>query len=891
MGYVSRLPQNSAPARVGGKAYTLMQLARAGFAVPEGFVLDARAFVDSLTPDQRDAVESGADPERLRSALAGVVPSPAVRRELAAALVGIGDGSGLLAVRSSAPDEDGRHHSFAGQLKSFLYVRAEELAARVADVWRSGFDRSVYAYRAEHGLPLPPSAPAVLVQCMIDPDAAGVAFSADPVTGNRSLALVASAFGAGSAVVSDEADSDLHRVDGCGRIVKRRIACKRWMHRAAAGTPGGVGRVPVPEAQAKRAALSDAQVRRVAHAARSIEALLGTPQDIEWAFRDDRLHILQARPITTLRAPSPGRNDRQIWDNSNIVESYGGITTPLTFSFARRAYEGVYRQFCRTLRVPPGVVAENGPVFVRMIGLIRGRVYYNLLNWYRLIALLPGYASNRRFMEQMMGVREPADPNPIGPPRLPLGARVRDLLHLGTAALNLLTHHLLLRRRAVAFQCRLEDALGEGAETLHDATPDELVSAFRDLERRLLTRWDAPIVNDFLTMIFSGILGRLCSRWGMNANGPVHQALLCSGGRMISTEPLRRLAELARLAAAEAGLPTLLAQADSPDILRRLRRYPEFHLNLRMYLKRFGERCTDELKLESETLLDDPLPLLHSIGALAARPPGGASMNSDGLPDPAEDRVRAALLGHPLRRLVFNWILRNARERVRMRENLRYERTRVFGRVRTLFLEMGRRFHERGLLDHPRDIFYLEVEEVFGFVQGYATCTDLKGLVALRRREFDSYAASEAPASRFETIGPVHHGNRFRPRAQRPSGDAGQEVRRGIGCGPGVATGPARVVADPRTATVASGDILVAERTDPGWVTLFPLAAGLVVERGSLLSHSAIVAREMGLPTVVGLEGAGTWLRTGDPVTVDGNTGCVWKLAGHQAEASDAVRN
>src|SRR5512147_2525758 len=249
MGYVSRLPQDSAPARVGGKAYTLMRLARSGFAVPEGFVLDACAFVDSLTPDQRDAVESGADPERLRSALAGVVPSPAVRRELAAALVGIGNGSGLLAVRSSAPDEDGRHHSFAGQLKSFLYVRTDELAERVADVWRSGFERSVVAYRTQHGLPLPPPAPAVLVQRMIDPDAAGVAFSADPVTGNRSLALVASAFGAGSVVVSDEADSDLHRVDGRGRIVKRRIACKRWMHRAAAGTPDGVGRVPVPDVQ------------------------------------------------------------------------------------------------------------------------------------------------------------------------------------------------------------------------------------------------------------------------------------------------------------------------------------------------------------------------------------------------------------------------------------------------------------------------------------------------------------------------------------------------------------------------------------------------------------------------------------------------------------------
>jgi pyruvate,water dikinase len=891
MRYITRWHDESTPARVGSKAHTLMRLARAGFPVPEAFVLSADAFYDSLTPGQRSSLESGAEPARLRAALADAVPSAAVRRELAAALIGLTPDAGLLAVRSSAAGEDGRRHSFAGQLRSFLYVRPEDLETRVADVWRSGFGEAVYAYRTEHGLPSPPPAPAVIVQQMIDPDAAGVAFSADPLTGNRSLALVASVIGAGTAVVSDDADSDLHEVDPRGRIVKRRIARKRFAYRAAPGTPEGVAPVPVRGDAVSAAALTDTQARRVADAARRIEVMLGVPQDIEWAFLGDRLHILQARPITTLR-PAAGGDERQIWDNSNIVESYGGITTPLTFSFARRAYEGVYRQFCRTMRVPAGVIAENGPVFVRMIGLIRGRVYYNLLNWYRMIQLLPGYSLNRRFMEQMMGVREAAELDPPGPTRPTAARRLRDLVHLGSTVLGLSANHLMLRSKAAAFQRRLEDALGSGAETIHGATPDELVAAFRDLERRLLTRWDAPIVNDFLTMIFSGLLGGLCSRWGINADGPVHHALLCSGGWMISTEPLRCMAEMARLAAADADLLALLARADAPDTLRRLKRFPKFHLKLRLYLARFGERCTDELKLESETLLDDPLPLLRSIAALAALPAEREPTGSTPVADSVEARVRRGLVGRPLRRIVFNWVLRNARERVRMRENLRYERTRVFGRVRSLFLEMGRRLHERGLLHDPRDIFYLEVEEVLGYVQGYATCTELKGLVALRRREFESYAGQEPPPERFETVGLVHHGNRFRPRAPQPAGHpSGEELRRGLGCGPGMVSGRARVVFDPRAAALEPGDILVAERTDPGWVTLFPLAAGLIVERGSLLSHSAIVAREMGLPTVVALEGATTWLSTGDPVRVDGNAGCVWKLHSDAGEAPHALRN
>ena len=186
--------------------------------------------------------------------------------------------AGLLAVRSSAAGEDGRRHSFAGQLKSFLYVRPEDLETRVADVWRSGFGEAVYAYRAEHGLPSPPPAPAVIVQRMIDPDAAGVAFSADPLTGNRSLALVASAFGAGTAVVSDEADSDLHQVDPARPDREAPDRPKRLGVPRRARHPEGVAPVPVDGDAVSAAALTDTQARRVADAARRIEVMLGVPR-------------------------------------------------------------------------------------------------------------------------------------------------------------------------------------------------------------------------------------------------------------------------------------------------------------------------------------------------------------------------------------------------------------------------------------------------------------------------------------------------------------------------------------------------------------------------------------------------------------------------------------
>jgi pyruvate,water dikinase len=205
--------------------------------------------------------------------------------------------------------------------------------------------------------------------------------------------------------------------------------------------------------------------------------------------------------------------------------------------------------------------------------------------------------------------------------------------------------------------------------------------------------------------------------------------------------------------------------------------------------------------------------------------------------------------------------------------------------VRRVFVEIGKRFCALDLLEAPRDIFYLEVEEILGFISGTATCTDLKGLVALRKAEFAGYREPPAPDDRFETFGIVYQGNAFRGATAATEGTQSEDERKGIGCCPGIVRGPVRVITDPRTAELAPGTILVAERTDPGWVLLFPAASGLLVERGSLLSHSAIVAREMGLPAIVSLPGVTRWLKDGDTVEMDGSTGVVRRIQEAQDHA------
>ena len=320
--WILRGPEALQSSDAGGKARALADIARAGVIVPPWFAVSAGACEPSL----RDG---------------GLPAAPAmdagVREELEAAVAALSPGGEPLAVRSSASDEDGPEHSFAGQLESYLGVAPRDVPARVMDVWRSAFTDRILAYRREHGLAGAPRPPAVLVQRMIVPRAAGVAFSADPVSGRRGVAVVSAVHGLGTALVSGEGDADTWLVARDGTVVERRVVTKATMHVADGNHPDGVRSSAVPEALAIAPALSDAEAIEVAALARRAARHFGRPQDIEWA-RAERLYLLQSRPITSL-SPMPDPDGRPaLWDNSNIVESYSGVTTPLTFSFAREIY-------------------------------------------------------------------------------------------------------------------------------------------------------------------------------------------------------------------------------------------------------------------------------------------------------------------------------------------------------------------------------------------------------------------------------------------------------------------------------------------------------------------------------------------------------------------------
>jgi pyruvate,water dikinase len=798
-------------ARVGGKAASLMRLAAHGFDVPAFAVVEPGVFANAAS-------------ER------------AMQAELVIKLASIGPGP--YAARSSAREEDGATASHAGQFLSLLDLPADELPEAVRRVYASGQEQSVANYRHSRGLDGEGGAPAIVVQQMVRARCAGVAFSADPVSGRRDVIMISAIAGLGDRLVGGEEDGQRY-----------------LLARASAA---------VLEQPTIDPVLSAADLAALHDLALSVETACGAPQDMEWAFEGDRLFLLQARPITTALRPLPIADDTlTVLDNSNIVESYPGLVSPLTFSFAQYAYARVYRSFVAIAGIPGSVVRDNAAVFDNLLSRVHGRVYYNLGNWYRALSLLPGFASNRANMELMMGVGSPLPDELVATMAVPSAGGSR-LLGMLRVAWRLLYEALRLKRTTRAFYARVEFALAKSASALDTMPLTALAAEYRRIESDLLDQWDAPLINDFLCMIAFGASRKMMERWAGAPGLALHSDVMIGQGDIVSAEPAQRIRAMGRMLASDEALRRALAEGRDDGLAAN----SELSAAVKSYLDKFADRCAEELKLESVTLDRDPAPLYRAIAA-------ASMMDADARPvrDDTDKALRQMFARHPLRRFLADWALRLAKHRVRDRENLRFERTRIFGRGRRLFRAIGTQLYAGGLLDHPDDIFLLTVPEVLGAIEGFAATRDLAGLAQLRKAEHDTADLGERVLVR----GAVTAGIGASVSTVATVRDAATE-RQGTGCSAGMVTAVARVISDPRTQSIGRGEILVARHTDPGWIALFTNAAAIVVERGSPLSHSAIVARELGIPCVVALKGAMAWIADGEIIAVNGSSGMVRRL-------------
>ncbi|MCL9980381.1 MAG: PEP-utilizing enzyme [Bacteroidia bacterium] len=820
--YRSPFDIKSNPIFSGGKGFNLLHLSDYGFKVPEFVVYNAQQ-IDISKPLSEVELQEIKD----------YLGSPK-----------------FVSVRSSALGEDSGSQSFAGQFLTQLNVEWDQVNQAITHVWSSLKRPEVVAYCHEHGIE-PPQKMGIVIQRMLNPTVSGVAFGMNPVNGKRKEIVISAVCGLGEGLVSGELNSDTYILDSItGNLIDSDFQAS-------------------PETK-----LTPNQLKHICKVLSDLKALYKKPQDIEFCWENDQFYLLQSRPITTLNQTSDQSSEMILWDNSNIIESYPGVTTPLTFSFIIKMYESVYIQLCSLLGVSEADLTKNAGVFANMLGLINGRVYYNLLSWYKALALLPGYHLNAEFMEKMMGVKERFELKDL-PKRSKWTERARVLIMIKSMISNLRA----LPKMRVTFQADFQKVMDEFNQIpLHEKDSHELMELILRFEQTLLKKWKAPLVNDFYAMIYFGFTQKLAEKYQLPDG--IHNQLLSSAGDIISVEPIHQIEKIVDKISKHWNWVEFIVKATPEEILKAFetdRNFENVLKEFNYYIDKFGDRTVGELKLETITYRQDPAMFAALIQShvryqanyITSRDPSYGQPSHKELRKQGEDIIKETFKDKPIKRRIFNYVLGKTREMVSARENLRFERTRGFGKIRELFLAIGNQFYGEGIIKHSRDIFYLTQEEIFDYIKGTSVTPEIADLIEFRKVKYQGYE-SQNTSERIRTFGNVYHANSF---VQETKSSLEGADLKGIGCCPGIVRAKVRIVKDPREISDLNGDILVTSSTDPGWVMLFPTASGILVERGSLLSHSAIVSRELGKPCIVGITNLLNQLNTGDFVEMNGATG------------------
>ncbi len=764
------------------------------------------------------------------------------------------------AVRSSASVEDGVQFSFAGMFDSLLNISFEKLHQAIKQVFNSISNPKAIEYlrQSNIGSEIKMS---VIIQEMIEPEVSGVAFGVNPMTNKVNEKVISSVFGLGEGLVSGRLNADTYIISD--KNIQKQIASK---HQKIICTKQGTAVKNLETNHKDQSSLSDHFIKNISRHLDQLNKKLGCPQDIEFAISKGKLYLLQTRPITTIIESK----ERIVWDNSNIIESYPGISSPLTFSFIQKMYGGVYRQLMSLFGVSHKTILKHNHIFSNTLGHIKGRVYYNLRNWYRMLAMVPGYKLNARFMETMMGVKE----------RFELEeefkmSKSQALLKTTKMACKMVLIQFSLTKRRQNFTNKLRPILQEyEGLNLETLTTPEIIDLYFKYEKTVLTQWKAPLLNDFFAMVWFGLLKKQCDDLDI-PNSNLHNDLLCGSNDIISVEPIRETLKIARQISQDKELVDLFQSEEEEIILEKLQnpKFESTNILINNYIKRFGERCVGELKLETISYAQDNrlyISILKNYVQNCITKFTSDSKIDEDLRSRAEQIVAEKLKTKFFKRNWFKLILKQSRDLVSNRENLRFERTKAFGVVRKIFTALGESLYKQNKIHHPRDIFYLRLEELKSLRTNLAI--DLSSIIHTRKIEFENYRKAKDPNERFSTPGfDFQDKYIYQKTISKPLA----KDLHGIGCCPGIIQGKVKIVKNANDVKSINGDILVTSSTDPGWVTLFPTCAAIIVERGSLLSHSAIVSREMGIPCIVSVNNLLGCLKTGDEIIMNGSTGSI----------------
>jgi pyruvate,water dikinase len=874
-------------ARCGGKAWHLRRMLELHLPVPAGLVVRAEAFdsflernglqgpidaqLGQVKPDDpasqtaasrciQDLIAQASIPAQILDLLAQSLPQLA---------------SLMVAVRSSAIGEDSAQHSYAGQLDSVLNVdrEVEAVGAALKKCWASYWSPRAIAYQRSRGIAL--AGMAVIIQEQVPAAISGVLFTRHPAAAaddsQRDWMLAEYCAGLGDALVG-------------GRISPGRLLISRSSRQIRSEGPAD----PSPD-DGVPIELDEVAALTLANYGRALEEAFGGPQDIEWSIaKGGQLWLLQSRPITAAAAHSARRPAKSeplvVWTNANVNENFPEPISPLLYSIASLGYYHYFRNLGVALGISPRRIAAMEEPLRNLVGVHGARLYYNLTNIHAVLRMAPFGELLADSFNQFVG----ADDTPPAGGSLTWNgfssSRIGQSLEVSRIAACSLWRLKSVAAGVARFE-RAADAFAAATVPvlLERATLADLRGHLRDFLKIRCHQWLGASLADASAMLSYGLLKRLlAAEFPGDQQAALHNSLLRGLCDVVSSRPAELLWKLSRDIRANPELRDLFACQTDAEILRQLEsrdHFAAFWTALGRYLDEWGFRCSGELMLTVPSFQERPegvIALLRSYAGVEGESPGERLARQQTERQRETRRVHK-LLPRPLKALAFTRLLNWTQRAIMLRERARLKQALLYSRCRRIALAIGARLVAAGTFQQPDDVFFLTADELDALVSGHSMFPGHTAqLVALRRTAHAEVSQTRPPDTFAIPAGSYWRSDQAGTAASGlSSADPGNQLRGSGVCG-GVATAPAAVLESvTQLERLSAGDILVTRETDPGWAPVFPLIQGLVMERGGMLSHGAILAREYGLPTVVGIPDVTRRITPGQTVTVNGDRGFV----------------
>jgi phosphohistidine swiveling domain-containing protein len=821
---------------VGGKAFNISKMVQEGLPVPPGFCVTTKAytcFMDFNNISEDDECISDRIREALMPPLLSEVLCEAYRTYLQ---------SKPCAVRSSSPVEDLKNASFAGQYESFLNVQNEDdLLEAVKKCWASLWSRSVAEYRKKMEIGNENIKMAVLVQEMVPATASGVMFTEDPM-------VIEGVWGLGDLLVGGKAIPDRYVISRDGfTVLEEKIAPKHYMSQ---GDLYGVKEVPVPESMKDAPILNAEYIHELCELGIRIENLFGCPQDIEWALYNHEFVLLQARPISEKQEPT-------VWSRANIAETQPGYVTYLS-----RVPEN--RPDFFVLGVIPLLECfgiNDLPKDIKFLEYIYGYMYANINNLHNIMGRIPGLSPE--VIDKAIGHTD----EEVSVPKVDFS----DILKILPGTLRVIRFFLNLSEQAekvIPHSIKLIEEIRH--KNIEEMTIEELEDLVWEMYDRNQEVFQVHASTMLANMSLFGFLQKILARVGEEGA----ENLLVTGLEGMSSCQLgSEMWKLAQSASKSIKVSEMILSRKKDDLekLKESSEGLEFLKDLQRFMERFGDRGSQEMELSVPRWEENPQFVLSMVANyLSAKPvnPAKTMEEQKNVRFKATDRILKKLSRNFLEKLIFKKILKKTQQYLVMRENLKTTWVRGISAIRVLYLPIADMLVDHRILENRDDIFYLKMTEVSDVITGNLKKRQVENLITERKEEKEVCEHLDVPMLIVGKPPPIEELTcTVEPQAQLE----------GLGCSQGMVRGRARVVLDPNECTeFKEGEILVAPVTDPGWSPLFVTAGGLVMELGGTLSHGVIIAREYGIPAVVGVKNVTKIIKTGQVITVDGNKGLVY---------------